>query len=199
MIRFAELQRLDALAGVIERPHQADCRSCAERIDPCQLPPVVGPRLGPPRRACLACQRLESPEHPFCKPGALAFHPALELFRLAQEESVKERPAVQRDRGRLVAALQGFVEQAYVAADDGGVEPQLGGAEEQIGGVQVAAQGVAGLLQQVAPVRGVALGPQVCDELVATDALLRGGEEGEEGESLPLGCGPSHRGAVDRD
>ena len=90
MIRFAELQRLDALAGVIERPHQADCRSCAERIDPCQLPPVVGPRLGPPRRACLACQRLESPEHPFCKPGALAFHPALELFRVESIAHLRE-------------------------------------------------------------------------------------------------------------
>ena len=160
---------------------------------------MVGLGLGPPRRACLACQRLESPEHLFRQPGPLAFHPALELFRLAQEESVKEWPSVQRDRGRMVAALQGCVEQSYVAADDGGVEPQLGRAQEQLGGVQVAAQGVAGLLQQVAPVRGVALGPQVCDELVATDALLRGGEEGKEGERLPLDCGPRHRGAVDCD
>ena len=99
----------------------------------------------------------------------------------------------------MVAALQSILELSHVAVNDLGVEPQLGGTEDQIGGVQVASQSVAGLLQQTAPVRGVALRPQVSDELVATDAVLRGGKEREEGERFTVGGRAVGQCAVNRD
>ena len=59
--------------------------------------------------------------------------------------------------------------------------------------VEIAAQREARLLEEVASVRRVAFGPEIRDELVAAEAVLvRGGEQGEEGERLaPRGSAPT--------
>src|SRR5882762_11805485 len=101
-------------------------------------------------------------------------------------EPVEKWPGVARHRALGISSGERALQQADVARDDFRIQAQLDGAEEQLGGVQVPAQRVARLLQQVAGVPGIALGPEVGGDLIAADAAATGrSEERKHGERLP--------------
>ena len=87
-----------------------------------------------------------------------------------------------------------------VAGKDGGVQAQLRRTQDQFVGLQIPPQRVAGLIEKVAAVLGVALRPEEGDDLVAAHTFVASsGEQREEREGLALRGGTRPGRAIARD
>ena len=168
-----------------------------QRIERGQAAPPCDGCAGIAARRCGGRERLERVACLLRQARTLVLHPAFELLRFIQIEAVEERRAVYLHRARAIAHPQSLFEDLHVACNGLGIEAQLRRAEEQLRLVEIAPQRVAGLLEETAAVLGVALGPEVGDQLVPAHPILaRSGEEGEEGERLALHGRSRERSAV---
>ncbi len=119
-----------------------------------------------------AGQRFERALVASCQPEALAFHPTLELEQARDVETVEERPAVQADCGGVRAASSSRFELQRVGRDGGRIEPHRPQAHYEDVAVQILPQREERLLETVPGMLGVALRPEIGEELVASDPKL---------------------------
>src|SRR2546426_899291 len=182
----AVLQRGGHLAERRERGHDAARGTGAQGIEGGELPPPFQRAAMVAARSGFGRERLEHSADTLPQPAALGFRPALEFRQAIHKEAVEEGTAIDHDRGRRIAPRERIVERLNVAGKDRRIEPQLRGAEEQLRLVQVVAQRVAGLLEQAAAVFGVAVRPEVGDDLVAAQPAWMSSKKRQQGEGLPL-------------
>ena len=177
------LQRPRPVAGRDECAHETQGRTGTERIQPCQrFPPFRGEAV-PPIAGRPGGRGLERIGQPPAEPGALLLHPLLELGQIRQGEAVEEGATVPGDRLLRIVARERRFEIPQVAGEVGWIELEVGDPGEHRILAQLAPDGVEGLVQRIAGPSGVALGPQVEQDLVARDPPTAGRcQDGEQGQ-----------------
>jgi hypothetical protein len=127
---------------------------------------------------------------------ALAIYPALELGRVLQEETVEKITSVQFDRAGTLTVSERVLEFSEVRPNDARIQPQLvpGGEDSVI--AQRSAQRVHGLFEKISRVWRIALGPQICDELVATHTVSMRSKKRHETEPVSLNSRTGDRSAL---
>ena len=156
-----------AVAGVRERAHDAEGRPGAQRVEPRQRLPALD-RVAVPPFAGGPCGRgLEGVAVEVSDPHPLLFNPPGELRELGKGEALEEGTLMELDRLLDVAPVEGGQEVPEIAAEHGGIQPDMVASSLDHVLAQVAARGVEGLVEGVPGPLSVALRPQVEEKLVA--------------------------------
>lgn len=126
------------------------------------------------------CKMLDGMTQLLSEPSAFALHPLLELVRAIDVEAVEKWPSVQLHHAAEVFLLSGRGKRVDVTRDDCVIQPKLGAANEELRCFEILSQAVARLLEHMAAMLGVRIGPQITDQLFATDAfVVAGRQEGQ--------------------
>ena len=185
-VALGELQRRGMVARGGESADATRRVSAAQRFD-------VGERAPPARRQLVLPGRVRAPGESFeCahmagrETRALALDPPLELWRIAQVESVEKGPAEHLCSRPGVATRQRLVEFVDVATDDVAIEAQgIHPGEHRL--VDRAAKRIDQLVERVTGAGLGGLGPEECEQLVtASAALTRRRQHGQQRQAAAV-------------
>ena len=131
------------------------------------------------------------------QPLPLALGPPFEFRCIRDEESVEKGTRVQANGLLQPSCGQRDFELRDIARDDGRIQPQIIESGGHRGVAEFLADGVERLRQRVTSVLRVPLGPEIGQQLVpAHTAIADRGEEGEEGQTTPLGAATAEQTSV---
>ena len=180
LVNAGAVQRLGGFSCGGQRVHQGEREARGVRVRGHQPSPPVHGVSSPALRFGVLRELFQCPSVLPGQVDPLLIHPALELWRVAQVETVQEGSAVELDGAEPIAPAQGVSEQVDVAADDRGIETDgVGAAEHRF--AELGADGVDQLLEIVSRLALAGLGPEKSQHLVAAySALARGGHQREK-------------------